>query len=103
MNWFSVIEPNLPDSMNVENGIVNTYKTLVDSIKFQISHLEGIKCSQIKIYLEREKGDSEGGIEYLVEDNQLGIWVESDKDIHVMINVSNICVQEDFDESCPDN
>ncbi len=92
ITWFSVIEPTLSDTV------------IIDSIKFQITHLEGIKCSLINIYLDREKGEISGGIEYVVEDNQLGIEVESDKAIHITINVSNICIREqEFDESCPDN
>ena len=82
-----------------ENGTVNTYITMMDSIKFQITHLEGIQCSDIKIYFDREKGAIDGGIE--VENFQLGIGVDSDEDINVTIKVSNICIQE-FDESCPD-
>ena len=66
-----------------------------------MSHLEGIKCSHIKIILDREKGESDGGIEYLVENNTVGIKVDTDKLFSVMINVSNICIQE-FEESCPD-
>jgi len=99
MNWFAVIEPMLSDTLIIdENGTVNTYITMMDSIKFQITHLEGIQCSDIKIYFDREKGAIDGGIE--VENFQLGIGVDSDEDINVTIKVSNICIQE-FDESCP--
>ena len=52
--------------------------------------------------MDREKGESEGGIEYLVENNKVGIKVDTDKTFSVMINVSNICIQE-FEESCPDD
>ena len=92
MNWFAVIEPTLSDTV------------IIDSIKFQITHLEGIKCSLINIYLDRGKGEISGGIEYVVENNQLGIEVESDKEINITINVSNICIwKQEFDESCLDN
>ena len=92
MNWFAVIEPTLSDTV------------IIDSIKFQITHLEGIQCSLINIYLDREKGEISGGIEYVVENNQLGIKVESDREINITINVSNICIREqEFDESCLDN
>ena len=87
MNWFSVIEPTLSDTV------------IIDSIKFQITHLEGIQCSKIKFYLDREKGETDGGIE--IEDFELGIDVDTDKEINITINVSNICVQGEFDESCP--
>ncbi len=92
MNWFAVIEPTLSDTV------------IIDSIKFKITHLEGIKCSLINMYLDREKGEISGGIEYVVENNQLEIGVESDKEINITINVSNICIREqDFDESCLEN
>ena len=92
MNWFAVIEPTLSDTV------------IIDSIKFKITHLEGIKCSMINIYLDREKGENFGGLAYVVENNQLGIRVESDKKINITINVSNICIREqEFDESCLDN
>ena len=100
MNWFAVIDPTLSDTfIEDENGIVDTYETIIDSIKFQITHLDGIKCSEIKIYLDREKGEFYGGLE--VENVELGIGVETDREINVTINVSNICIQE-FDELCPD-
>ena len=90
MNWFSVIEPTLSDTV------------IIDTIKFQITHLESIQCSDIKFYLDREKGETDGGIE--IEDFELGIEVDTDKEINITINVSNICIREhEFDESCPDN
>ena len=67
-----------------------------------MSHLEGIKCSQIKIALDREKGEVVNNFQYVIENNQLGIKVDTDKSFSVMINVSNICIQE-FEESCPDD
>ena len=51
---------------------------------------------------ENPLGPSPKAIEYVIENNQLGIWVESDQGINVTINVSNICIQE-FDEYCPDD
>ena len=73
----------------------------MDSIYFQIIHLEGIKCSQIKIALDRDKGEVLSDFDYVIENNQLGVIVDTDKSFSVMINVSNICIQE-FEESCPD-
>ena len=74
----------------------------MDSIYFQITHLEGIKCSQIKIALDREKGEVVSYFDYVIENNQLGIKVDTDKTFSVMINISNICIQE-LEESCPDD
>ena len=85
MNWFSVIEPS--------------DMAIIDSIKFQITHLEGIQCSDIKFYLYRDKGETDGGIE--IEDFERGIAVDTDKEINITINVSNICFQVEFDKSCP--
>ena len=92
MNWFAIIEPTLNET---------PFKTILDSIYFQVSHLEGIKCSQIKIALDREKGEVVNNFQYVIENNQLGIKVDTDKSFSVMINISNICIQE-FGESCPD-
>ena len=92
MEWFAIIEPTLNEE---------PFETILDSIYFQVSHLEGIKCSQIKIALDREKGEVVNNFEYVIENNQLGIKVDTDKSFSVMINISNICIQE-FGESCPD-
>ena len=89
MNWFAVIEPTLSDTV------------IIDSIKIKFTYLEGIKCAVTKIYLDRERGETDGGIEYIFNNKQLGIKVDSDKAITLTINISNICIQE-FDESCPD-
>ena len=93
MNWFAIIEPTLNET---------PFETILDSIYFQVSHLEGIKCSQIKIALDREKGEVVNNFEYVIENNQLGIKVDTDKTFSVMINISNICIQE-LEESCPDD
>ena len=66
----------------------------MDSIYFQISHLEGIKCSNIKFAVDREKGEIVSNFDHFVGNNQLGISIDSDKSITVTINVSNICIQE---------
>ena len=92
INWFAIIEPTL---------IEDTSETKLDSIYFQVSHLEGIKCSHIKIALDREKEDVVNNFDYVIENNQLGIKVDTEKSFSVLINVSNICIQE-FGESCPD-
>ena len=102
INWFAIIEPTLSDTIIVdENNDAAPFKTILDSIYFKVNHLEGIKCSQIKIALDIEKGEVVNNFDYVIENNQLGIKVDTDKSFSVMINVSNICIQE-FGESCPD-
>ena len=39
---------------------------------------------------------------FLLSVSQLGIKIDSDKAINIMINVANICIKE-FDESCSDS
>jgi len=97
INWFTIIEPTLPDTIIFDE----IFETILDSIYFQVNYLEGIKCSQIKIALDREKGEVVNNFDYVIENDQLGIKVDTDKSFSVMINVSNICIQE-FGESCPD-
>jgi len=102
LNWFAIVEPTLSDTIIFdENDNPAQFETILDSIYFQITHLEGIKCSQIKIALDREKGEIVNNFDYVIENNQLGIKVDTDKSFSVMINISNICIQE-FGESCPD-
>ena len=103
INWYAIIEPTLSDTIIFdENDNAAQFETLLDSIYFQITHLEGIKCSQIKIALDREKGEVVSYFDYVIENNQLGVKVDTDKTFSVMINISNICIQE-FEESCPDD
>ena len=60
----------------------------------------------VKIYFDREKGESEGGIDYVLVNDSLEVKVDSNEVINLTINVSNICFQEfdedNFDESCID-
>jgi len=103
INWYAIIEPTLSDTIIFdENDNAVQFETLLDSIYFQITHLEGITCSQIKIALDKEKGEVLSNFDYVIENNQLGIKVDTDKTFSVMINISNICIQE-FEESCPDD
>ena len=102
MEWFVEIESTLSDNIIIVNEIPETYESVMDSIYFQITHLEGIKCSHIKIAIDREKGEVVSTYDYVMENNQLGISVDSGKAITVTINVSNICIQE-FEETCPDD
>ena len=81
----------------------------MDSIYFQITHLEGIKCSHIKIAIDREKGEVVSTYDYVMENNQLGILVDTVEKVTVTINISNICIREqvyesgeDIFETCPD-
>ena len=101
MDWFTVIEPNLTDTIIVdENGNFNKHQTFIDSIKFEVIHLEGIQCSEIKFILDRDKGEKTGGIE--IVDPESGIEVNTDKEINITINLLNICVGQDIDTFCPD-
>jgi len=109
MEWFAEIEPTLSDSIIIVNEIPKTYESVMDSIYFQITHLEGIKCSHIKIAIDREKGEVVSTYDYVVENNQLGILVDTVEKVTVTINISNICIREqvyesgeDSFETCPD-
>ena len=103
INWYAIIEPTLSGTIIFdENDNPAQFETILDSIYFQITHLEGIKCSQIKIALDREKGEVVSYFDYVIENNQLGVKVDTDKSFSVLINISNICIQE-FEESCPDD
>ncbi|MBC8256298.1 MAG: hypothetical protein H8E85_03235 [Candidatus Marinimicrobia bacterium] len=102
LNWFAIVEPTLSDTIIFnENENAESFETILDSIYFQVTHLEWIKCSQIKIALDRDKGEVVDNFDYVIENNQLGIKVDTDKSFSVLINISNICIQE-FEESCPD-
>ena len=102
INWFAMIDPAFSDTTINVNEIPTQFIPVMDSIYFQISHLEGIKCSNIKFAVDREKGEIVSNFDHFVENNQLGILIDSDKSITVTINVSNICIQE-FEETCPDD
>jgi hypothetical protein len=102
MNWFSLIEPTMQDTLIMdENGIINSHQSILDSIKLDISFLEGLKCTDLKMYFDRIRGEYDGGEEFLLEDNKFKMKVDTDKSFSIMFNVSNICIQE-FEESCPD-
>ena len=110
INWFAMIDPTFSDTTINVNEIPTQFIPVMDSIYFQISHLEGIKCSNIKFAIDREKGEIVSNFNHIVENNQLGISVDSGKAITVIINVSNICIQEQgYDqgeellETCPDD
>ena len=105
-----MIDPTFSEVIINVNEIPTPFIPVMDSIYFQISHLEGIKCSNIKFAVDREKGEIVSNFDHFVENNQLGISVDSDKSITltITINVSNICIQEQvYDqgeeilETCP--
>jgi hypothetical protein len=109
MEWFAEIEPTLSDTIIIVNESPITYESVMDSIYFQITHLEGIKCSHIKIAIDREKGEVVSTYDYVMENNQLGILVDTVEKVTVTINISNICIREqvyesgeDIFETCPD-
>ncbi|MDP7028153.1 MAG: hypothetical protein QF380_07085 [Candidatus Marinimicrobia bacterium] len=108
MEWFAEIESTISDTIIIVNEIPETYESVMDSIYFQITHLEGIKCSQIKIAIDREEGAVVSTYDYVIENNQLGILVDTIDKVTVTINISNICIREqvyesgnDFVETCP--
>ena len=108
LEWFTEIEPTLSDTIIIVNEIPIAYESVIDSIYFQITHLEGIKCSQIKIAIDREEGAVVSTYDYVIENNQLGILVDTVEKVTVTINISNICIWEqvydsgeDSFETCP--
>ena len=109
LEWFAEIEPTLSETIIIVNEIPIAYESVIDSIYFQITHLEGIKCSHIKIAIDREKGEVVSTYDYVLENNQLGILVDTVEKVTVTINFSNICIREegyesdeDSFETCPD-
>jgi hypothetical protein len=108
LEWFAEIEPTLSETIIIVNEIPIAYESVIDSIYFQITHLEGIKCSQIKIAIDREEGAVVSTYDYVIENNKLGILVDTINKVTVTINISNICIWEqayesgdDFVETCP--
>lgn len=103
LNWFSIIEPTMQDTLILdENGVLNNHQSILDTIRFEVSFLEGLKCSEIKIYFDRIRGENYGGEEFILKNNKLDLKVETDKSFSIIFNISNICIQE-FEESCSDD
>ena len=94
MEWFAEIEPTLSDTFIIVNEIPIAYESVIDSIYFQITHLEGIKYSLIKIAIDRDKGEVVSSYDYVMENNQLGILIDTDEKVTITINISNICIRE---------
>ena len=94
LEWFAEIEPTISDTIIIANEIPETYESVMDSIYFQITHLEGIKYSLIKIAIDRDKGEVVSSYDYVMENNQLGILIDTDEKVTVTINISNICIRE---------
>ena len=82
MNWYAEIETTLSDTVNV------------DSLKIEINYLEGVEQCTIKMYVDREKYDTEGGDEYEIEGNHIELEVDSEEKIKLTFNISNICFEE---------
>ncbi|SVD02902.1 uncharacterized protein METZ01_LOCUS355756, partial [marine metagenome] len=94
LEWFAEIEPTLSDTIIIVNEIPIAYESVIDSIYFQITHLEGIKFSLIKIALNRDQGEVVSNYDYVMENNQLGILVDADEKVTITINISDICILE---------
>ncbi len=72
---------------------------MIDSLKLDFFYVEGISSEEsekfsIKVFLEREKGETEGGTEYVVEENKLIFSFNSDQIIKLIFNFANICFPE---------
>ena len=95
---FSCVADLATDQKVIEeyNKLKNTYpKGYATPCRYQFASDGGVEWDLHKVY-------------YIVENNQLGISVDSDKVINVSINVSNICIQEqgsdqgeELLETCP--
>ena len=72
---------------------------MIDSVKLDFIYFEGISSEEsekfsIKVFLDREKGEIEGGTEYVVEENKLIFSFNSDQIIKLIFNFANICFPE---------
>ena len=81
---------------------------MIDSVKLDFIYLEGIASEEsekftVKVFLDREKGETEGGIECEFEENKVNLAVDSDKIIKLSYavdttalipNISNLCFSE---------
>jgi len=60
---------------------------LIDSLILDFTFIQGIESCMITVKLDY-------GEEYNVQNNHLGIEVESNENIKLTINISNICFSE---------
>ena len=103
LSWYAEIKPILSDTTITDDvGNINTYSPMVDSVKLDFVYLEGILSEEsekfsVKVFLGREAGETEGGIEYEFEENEVNFSVDSDKIIKLLFNISNLCFSE-FEE-----
>ena len=97
LNWYAEIQPITLDTLIMdEAGNFNTYSPIIDSIKLNFIYKEEILSEEsekfsIIVYLDREKGVTEGGTEYIVEGDNLIFSIDSDQIIKLTFNISNIC------------
>ena len=100
LNWYAEIQPITLDTLIMdEAGNFNTYSPIIDSIKLNFIYKEEILSEEsekfsIIVYLDREKGVTEGGTEYIVEGDNLIFSIDSDQIIKLTFNISNICFSE---------
>ena len=79
--------------------IYKIYSDFVKNNKLDFIYLEGIASEEsekftVKVFLDREKGETEGGIECEFEENKVNLAVDSDKIIKLLFNISNLCFSE---------
>ena len=72
---------------------------MIDLVKLDFIYLEGISSEEsekfsIKVFLDREKGETKGGIECEFKENGVNLSVDSDKIIKLLFNISNLCFSE---------
>jgi hypothetical protein len=100
LNWYAEIKPILSDTTITDDaGNINTYSPMIDSVKLDFVYLEGILSEEsekfsVKVFVGRETGETEGGIEYEIEENEVNFSVDSDKIIKLLFNISNLCFSE---------
>ena len=100
LSWYAEIKPILSDTTITDDvGNINTYSPMVDSVKLDFVYLEGILSEEsekfsVKVIVGRETGETEGGIEYEFEENEVNFSVDSDKIIKLLFNISNLCFSE---------
>ena len=100
LNWYAEIRPFLSETTILDdlgNSII--YSPMIDSVKLDFIYLEGIASEEsekftVKVFLDREKGETEGGIECEFEENKVNLAVDSDKIIKLLFNISNLCFSE---------
>ena len=72
---------------------------MIDLVKLDFIYLEGISAEEsekfsIKVFLDREQGETKGGIECQFIENEVNLSVDTDKIIKLIFNISNLCFAE---------